>query len=263
MAAPQVLKPGHPDQLVVAAAAALLLAVVTVWHATLSAGGTGPAHGSDTAGATSSFEAVQSLMLGTPGQDAPPRGSQVTPVPEPAAIRGAATAAGMLDPVHSRPRQVAGPALDGGAATLPKPFSPTLFDGARTRGALAQSPGRESRATAVHSTATPELRAGDRVVATVSFYYCTADSGHPGDGGAWCGVMRDGTVVYPGAAACDYEYLGQQFRIDGDPTGRVYTCNDTGSAVLGLHRDIWFQTNAEGWRWQRDVGRRVVIEIVN
>ena len=134
-----------------------------------------------------------------------------------------------------------------------------LFNAASATGAV----GRESLATAVHSTATPELDPGDRVVATVSFYYCAAGSSPSGDGGAWCGVMRDGKLVYPGAAACDYAYIGQQFRIEGDPSGRVYTCNDTGSAVHGLHRDIWFRTNDEGWRWQREMGRRVVIEIVN
>lgn len=262
MAAPQVLKPGHPDQLVVAAVAALLLAVVTVWHGALSAAGTTPAPRSETVGATSSFEAVQSVALRFSEPDALPRGSRETPVPGPATIRNATTA-GLLDSPAGPPARVAAGAPDAGAAVFPKPFSPTLFDGTPAPDAPAQSLGRESLATAVHSTATPELQPGDRVVATVSFYYCTADSGHPGDGGAWCGAMRDGTVVSPGAAACDYEYLGQQFRIEGDPTGRVYTCNDTGSAVHGLHRDIWFRTNAEGWSWQRDVGRRVVIEIVN
>jgi 3D (Asp-Asp-Asp) domain-containing protein len=57
-------------------------------------------------------------------------------------------------------------------------------------------------------------------------------------------------------------YIGQQFRIEGDPTGRVYTCNDTGSAVHGLHRDIWFFSSAEGWQWQLSVGPRAVLEIV-
>jgi hypothetical protein len=98
----------------------------------------------------------------------------------------------------------------------------------------------------------------------VSFYYCVTGGGaHPaGDGGNFCGAMRDGTVVYSGAAACDYAYVGQRFRIEGDPSRRVYTCNDTGSAVHGLHRDIWFNTSDEGWYWQLAVGPRAVIEIV-
>lgn len=110
----------------------------------------------------------------------------------------------------------------------------------------------------------PDLKPGDRVTATVSFYYCElGDEGlHPGDGGNFCGVMRDGTVVYPGAAACAYTYLGQQFRIVGDPTGRVYRCADTGSAVHGLHRDIWFMSSDEGWAWQLEVGQVATIEIL-
>ncbi|MCA9851946.1 MAG: hypothetical protein KC461_15060, partial [Dehalococcoidia bacterium] len=84
----------------------------------------------------------------------------------------------------------------------------------------------------------------------------------PGDGGNFCGVMRDGSVVYPGAAACAYKYLGQQFRIVGDPTGRIYRCADTGSAVHGVHRDIWFMTSDDGWDWQLVVGQVATIEIL-
>lgn len=262
MAAPQVLKPGHPDQLVIAAAALLLVAVAAVWHGTLSATQSAPASRSETVGATSSFEAVQAVVNRAAEREAARRESRLAPVADPAVTRAAATASGVLEPADITPPRASAvaPAAD---VAFTRPFSPTLFDGASAAGEHAASTGRESLATAVHSTATPELGPGDRVVATVSFYYCTEDAGPAGDGGAWCGIMRDGTVVYPGAAACDYEYLGQQFRIEGDPTGRVYTCNDTGSAVHGLHRDIWFRTNAEGWSWQRDVGRQVVIEIVN
>ncbi len=108
----------------------------------------------------------------------------------------------------------------------------------------------------------PALRSGDRVRATVSFYYCRQSGSLRGDGGAFCGAMRDGTVVYNGAAACDYVYLGQRFRIEGDPSGRIYRCADTGSAVHGLHRDIWFATNEEGWAWQKSVGQSATIEIL-
>ena len=262
MAAPQVLKPGHPDQLVIAAAAALLLAAAAVWHGTLSATHTAPSTSSETAGAATSFEAVRAVVHRAAEREATRRESRLAPASDPAVVRAAATASGVLEPAGAPPPR-ASAAADAGAVAFPRPFSPTLFDGVAAAGNDAVSPGRASLASVVHSTATPELVAGDRVVATVSFYYCTEDAGPVGDGGAWCGIMRDGTTVYPGAAACDYHYLGQQFRIEGDPTGRVYTCNDTGSAVHGLHRDIWFRTNAEGWSWQRDVGRRVVIEIVN
>jgi hypothetical protein len=108
------------------------------------------------------------------------------------------------------------------------------------------------------------LAPGERVTASLSFYYCEpgVKGLHPGDGGGFCGVMRDGSVVYPGAAACDYAYLGQQFRIVGDPLDRVYRCADTGSAVHGMHRDIWFYNSDEGWDWQHVVGQSVVIEIL-
>ncbi|MDA0302693.1 MAG: hypothetical protein O2822_09215 [Chloroflexi bacterium] len=112
--------------------------------------------------------------------------------------------------------------------------------------------------------ATPPLHAGDRVNATVSFYYCELGGVSPsaGDGGGFCGAMRDGSVVYNGAAACDYVYLGQRFRIEGDPLRRIYRCADTGSAVHGQHRDIWFSSSDEGWKWQRTVGQNATIEIV-
>ena len=116
----------------------------------------------------------------------------------------------------------------------------------------------------VDPTEAPPLEPGMRLVVPVSFYYCnvTADGGPAGDGGGFCGVMRDGSTVYEGAAACDYDYLGQLFRIEHDPTGRIYRCADTGSAVRGLHRDIWFESSIEGWEWLRVVGRDAVIEVL-
>ena len=136
-------------------------------------------------------------------------------------------------------------------AAAPRPASPPSVD----RPAAIVYPGAD---------ATPELSPGERIEATVSFYYCEQSEGdeRPGDGGGFCGAMRDGTIVYPGAAACSYDYLGQLFRIEGDPTERVYRCNDTGNAVLGLHRDIWFQSSDEGWLWAYRVGQRAVIEIL-
>jgi len=111
----------------------------------------------------------------------------------------------------------------------------------------------------------PLLTAGDRVEVSLSFYYCVeGTSGMPsGDGGGFCGAMRDGTVVYPGAAACDYAYLGQTFRIVGDTSDTVYRCADTGSAVHGLHRDIWFNNSDDGWAWQGEVGSVATIEILS
>ena len=97
----------------------------------------------------------------------------------------------------------------------------------------------------------------------MSFYYCGANGGpRVGDGGGFCGRMANGQVVYPGAAACSAAYMGQQFRVQGDPYGRVYTCADTGGAVGGTHRDIWFDDAGVGWSWLQTVGFTAVIEIV-
>ncbi|MCH8199987.1 MAG: hypothetical protein IIA54_07980, partial [Chloroflexi bacterium] len=118
-------------------------------------------------------------------------------------------------------------------------------------------------AQALSIAPTPALAPGDRVEAPLTFYYCQYSEGTPtGDGGGFCGAMRDGSVVFPGAAACAFEYLGQLFRIEGDPSGRIYRCADTGSGIAGLHRDIWFETSAEGWQWQQQIGYSALIEIL-
>ena len=56
--------------------------------------------------------------------------------------------------------------------------------------------------------------------------------------------------------------LGQRFRILGDPLDRTYTCADTGSAVHGNHRDIWFDNSDDGLNWVRQVGESGRIEIL-
>ena len=111
---------------------------------------------------------------------------------------------------------------------------------------------------------TPSLAPGDRIGVPVSFYYCNSGTktAAQGDGGGFCGAMRDGSIVYNGAAACDHKYMGQRFKILGDPLPRVYKCADTGSAVHGLHRDIWFGSSDEGWSWQLSVGQAAWIEIL-
>lgn len=122
----------------------------------------------------------------------------------------------------------------------------------------------EPAATAVARVPAPLLRAGDRIGATVSFYYCEqgVNPRVTGDGGGFCGHMRDGSIVRPGAAACDVTYLGQRFRIEGDPEQREYVCNDTGNMVHGLHRDIWFNVADDGADWLLKVGRSAVIEVL-
>ncbi len=111
---------------------------------------------------------------------------------------------------------------------------------------------------------TEHLQVGARVEATLSYYYCEQGQ-QPrgiGDGGGFCMHMRNGEIVYPGAAACAHAYLGQRFRIVGDPLERVYDCADTGSAVHGQHRDIWFMNSDDGMAWQAQVGTVAIIEIL-
>jgi hypothetical protein len=149
------------------------------------------------------------------------------------------------------------PELPGDSGPIEGPAQAEL-DAAHASATAAVAAARET------PDPTPPLAVGDRVTVTVSFYYCRAgdDGLHPGDGGGFCGHMRNGDIVYSGAAACAYGYLGQRFRIQGDPLRRVYTCADTGNAVLGLHRDIWFYDSDDGWDWQMDIGQVAVIEIV-
>lgn len=108
----------------------------------------------------------------------------------------------------------------------------------------------------------PEGAAGG--LAAVTYYYCTpgADVRGVGDGGGFCGAMRSGNTVYAGAASCSSVYLGQRFRIVGDPTGRTYTCEDTGGGVGLNHRDIWFANSDEGYQWRNQVGPWAEIVIV-
>ena len=210
----------------VIAALALLTAVGVGASGAVLSGEVGDASGSAAAG-RSSLDVVRSFLERDEEQ------------PAPAPVVGAPAVSARPAPVQSLP-----------------PLQRLVASGV---GALIRSQERPS-----HATATPLLRPGDQVLVTVSFYYCVEGGGpHPsGDGGGFCDAMRDGRVVYPGAAACDFVYLGQRFRIVGDPLERVYTCNDTGSAVHGLHRDIWFYSSDEGWFWQLVVGPRTVLEIL-
>lgn len=118
-------------------------------------------------------------------------------------------------------------------------------------------------------TATPEPTAttepeGEVVEARVTYFYCrqgTIAAGI-GDGGDWCGAMANGEIVHEGAAACSRENFGQRFRIIGDPLDRTYTCKDTGGAVHGEHRDIWFENSDDGFNWSQQVGDYAQVEIL-
>ena len=92
----------------------------------------------------------------------------------------------------------------------------------------------------------PAPEAETTVEVTITYYYC---EGTGGDGGGFCGHMANGEIVHAGAAACARSRLGERFRIVGDPM--VYTCKDTGGAVDGQHRDIWFRYSADAAAWAR------------
>jgi hypothetical protein len=101
--------------------------------------------------------------------------------------------------------------------------------------------------------------------ATITYYYCEQGENELawGDGGGFCGLLASGQPVYEGAAACAPENFGQRFRIVGDPLDLVYTCDDTGSAVAGGHRDIWFHNSDDGFDWVSQVGHRAEVIIVD
>jgi hypothetical protein len=55
--------------------------------------------------------------------------------------------------------------------------------------------------------------------------------------------------------------IGTRFVIVGDPTHRVYTCEDRG-LLANTWVDIFFYYPSDGYRWQSLVGRHGTIEIV-
>ena len=112
---------------------------------------------------------------------------------------------------------------------------------------------------------TTPTTSGTVVDGRLTYYYCNQGTIAVGigDGGGWCGAMANGQIVYAGAAACARENLGQRFRILGDPLDRTYTCADTGSAVHGNHRDIWFDNSDDGLKWSQQVGESGRIEILS
>ena len=102
----------------------------------------------------------------------------------------------------------------------------------------------------------PDSASAEPRVDRISNYYCEQGeiATGIGDGGGWCGAMRNGEIVHAGAAACAPDKLGMRFWILGDPTERMYTRADTGGAVGSGHRDIWFADSDEGYLWWQQVG---------
>lgn len=100
------------------------------------------------------------------------------------------------------------------------------------------------------------LATGTKLASTVTFYACV------GDPGAFCGNMANGQQVFEGAAACSSNLpFGTRFRIENDPTGRVFTCGDRG-ALSATWVDLYFYDAADGWAFQSIVGTSSNIIIV-
>ena len=88
----------------------------------------------------------------------------------------------------------------------------------------------------------------------ITFYDCAVQG--------FCGAMYNGRQVYEGAAACSWNMaIGTRFVIVGDPTGRIYVCEDRG-LLANTWVDIFFYYPADGYDWQGFVGRYGSIEIV-
>ena len=102
---------------------------------------------------------------------------------------------------------------------------------------------------------TDYIVSGRIVNVNVTFYDC-ANQG-------FCGAMYNGRQVYEGAAACSWNLaIGTKFVIIGDPTHRVYICEDRG-LLPNTWVDIFFYYPADGYHWQGMVGRYGTIEIVH
>jgi hypothetical protein len=90
--------------------------------------------------------------------------------------------------------------------------------------------------------------------ANLTFYDC-ADQG-------FCDAMYNGRKVYEGAAACSWNMsIGTRFFIVGDPTDRVYICEDRG-LLADTWVDIFWHHPKDGYAWQAKVGRYGTIVIV-
>jgi hypothetical protein len=75
--------------------------------------------------------------------------------------------------------------------------------------------------------------------------------------------MYNGRKVYEGAAACSWDLpIGTRFVIVGDPTHRIYTCEDRG-LLANTWVDIFWYYPSQGHSWQSIVGRYGTIEIVS
>ena len=93
----------------------------------------------------------------------------------------------------------------------------------------------------------------------ITYYNCDTEG--------YCGVTKSGVSLQKGGryAACDPNYwpFGTRMIIVGDPNQYIWTCVDTGSAVIGsAHWDVWFYNQADGEAYLKTVGTTATIKIL-
>jgi len=90
--------------------------------------------------------------------------------------------------------------------------------------------------------------------ANVTFYDCAVQG--------FCEEMYNGRTVYEGAAACSWDLsIGTRFYIVGDPTNRIYVCEDRGR-LENTWVDIFWHNPSDGRTWQNEVGRYAPIILI-
>jgi hypothetical protein len=177
---------------------------------------------------------------------------------------GLAVVVSVLAVMHTR----AGPAPIAGLAIPVQSFaSSVFFETAHSRyepppppppaPVIVPAPPPPARAPSpppVLASQTQHTTKGRIANVNLTFYDCASQG--------FCGAMANGRRVYEGAAACSWNLaLGTKFVIIGDPTGRIYSCEDRG-LLSNTWVDVFWYDPADGWRWQAAVGRYGVIEIV-
>lgn len=119
--------------------------------------------------------------------------------------------------------------------------------------AAAASPPPVARPV-VRDAEAPRVVRGRISDVNITFYSCLGEG--------FCGEMYNGQRVYQGAAACSFDLpIGTRFVIHGDPTRRVYRCDDRG-LLTATWVDIYWYDPTDGWFWQSQVGRWGTIEVV-
>jgi len=165
------------------------------------------------------------------------------------ALAGALTWWGLFYRPGGPPSGVLEPVPTHAPAATPSPVGQQVVAPSPTPIPVTPSP----QPTFVAPSPTPSP---SEVVTNVLILYTTCE----GDGA--CGLMASGKKVHAGAAACNPLLMpfGTRFRIHGWPQELV--CEDIHPYLSGWYVVVWFQTEAEGSAFRRQVGRQATIEII-